>query len=146
MPVNGYSVGRDVSLAVILPGGQALNIGGDSITNFKSKQDTVDDRRRPINGKRKIVRFFDGWSGSFAVDRQDSTLDDYFAALEAGFFAGQNEQPVSITETIQELSGALSQYRYTDVLMTFEDAGDVAGDKVVTQSVTFTASRRLKIA
>jgi len=144
MPVNGYTVGKDYSLEIILPGGQPLILR--KITNFKKKQEVIEDKRRGINGVREIVRFFDGWSGSFALDRADGTLDDYFAALEAGFYAGLPEQPVSLTETIQENSGAISQYRLTNMLLTLDDAGDVAGDKVVTQSVTFTASRRLKIA
>ncbi|MFD2271412.1 hypothetical protein ACFS07_10430 [Undibacterium arcticum] len=41
--------------------------------------------------------------------------------------------PVTITETIQEVSGSISQYRYLQVLLTLEDAGNYKGDDSVHQ-------------
>jgi hypothetical protein len=99
-----------------------------------------------LDGISRPVRFFDGWTGGFDLERQDSTVDDYFAQLEANYYAGLNEAPVSITETITEVSGAVTQYRYLGVLLKLDDAGDKAGDSTIKQKLSFMASRRVKVA
>lgn len=142
MPINDFTVGRDVTLNIVTPSG-ALNVS--LITDFQSKQETVDQKIKGLDGVTRPLRFYDSWTGSFIVERQDSTLDDYFSQSEANFYAGVSEGPVSITETIQERSGALSQYRYVGVLMKYDDAGAFRGDASVKQSVSFFAARRLKI-
>ncbi|MFD2271836.1 hypothetical protein ACFS07_13390 [Undibacterium arcticum] len=54
--------------------------------------------------------------------------------------------PVTITETIQEVSGSISQYRYLQVLLTLEDAGNYKGDDSVHQKMRFVAARRVKVS
>ena len=142
MPINGFSVGRDVSLDVVTASGP-LNFG--LITKFSSKQSSKEEAIKGLDGITRPVRFFDGWSGSFNMERQDSSLDDFFAMLEANYYAGMNEAAVTITETITEVNGAITQYRYTGVLLKYEDAGDWSGDATVKQSVSFVASRRVKV-
>lgn len=143
MPINGYSVGRDYTIVVQTSTGPLqLN----KITSFKSKQEVTDVKVKRLDGITDHVRFFDGWSGSFDVERQDATADNYFAAIESNYYAGINEQPAQIYETVTEASGAVSQFRYDGVLMTLADAGNRAGDATVKQSINFVASRRIKVA
>jgi hypothetical protein len=87
-----------------------------------------------------------GWSGGFDLDRADSTLDDYFAARESDYYGGIASPTISITETISEVSGSISQFRYTGVALKFEDAGNKGADKTVGQKVSFKAARRIKIS
>ena len=143
MPLNGYSVGRDVSLTIIGPAGP-LNF--NQITSFMAKQDITDQKVKGLDGITRHVRFPDGWAGSFEIERQDSTVDDYFAGLEANYYAGLNELPVTITEIITEVSGAVSQYRYLQTLLKIEDAGTWKGDATVKQKVSFVASRRIRVS
>lgn len=143
MPVNNFSVGRDVSLDIVGPSGP---IRFSLITNFNSKQASKENTVKGIDGITRPVRFFDGWTGSFSVERQDSTVDDYFTQLENNYYAGINEGSVTITETITEPNGAITQYRYTGVLLKLDDAGSWAADNTVKQSISFMASRRLKVA
>lgn len=143
MPQNGYSIGRDVTLNVITADG-VLPITG--VTSFQSKQDTTEEKVKRIDGEIDHVRFFEGWSGRFMVERRDSTPDRYFNQIEANYFAGVEEGEVTITETITEESGSVSQYRYRKVLLKFEDGGEWAGDKTVKMTVSFIASRRITIA
>lgn len=143
MPQNGFTVGRDVSLDIIGPTGPLrLSL----ITAFSSKPDINDQRIKGLDGITRHVRFPDGWSGSFSIERQDSTLDDYWAQMEANYYAGLSEQPMTITETITEVSGAVSQYRYLQVLLRLDDAGNYSGDATVKQQVSFVAARRVKVA
>ncbi len=143
MPIQGYSVGRDYTLVIQTSNG---TLQPNKITEFKSKQDVTDVRVKRLDGITDHVRFFDGWSGGFSIERQDATLDNYFAQLEAGYYAGINEQAAQIYETIQEANGAVSQFRYDGVLMTLDDAGTRAGDATIKQSISFVASRRIKVS
>lgn len=142
MPQNAFSVGRDISLDVITQNGP-LSFG--LITKFTSKQDVVDKKIKGLDGITRHVRFFDGWSGGFEITRQGSELDDFFANAEADYYAGVTEQGSTITETISEVDGSISQYRYLGVLLKFDDAGDKAGDDTINQKVSFMASRRIKV-
>ena len=84
MPINGFSVGRDVSLDVVTASGP-LNFG--LITKFSSKQSSKEEQIKGLDGITRPVRFFDGWSGSFSIERQDSLLDDFFAAAARAGYA-----------------------------------------------------------
>jgi len=143
MPVNGFSVGRDVTLTIVGPSGP-LNFS--LITGFTAKPEQSEKKVKGLDGITRHARFPDGWTGSFDIERQDSTVDDYFAALEANYYAGINEQPCTITETISEVSGAVTQFRFLNVLLKLDDAGDWSGDNTVKQKLSFMASQRQKIA
>lgn len=143
MPQNGFSVGRDLSLDFVTASGP-MSIG--LITKFTRKQDTTEKKVKGIDGVTRHVRFFDGWSGSIEITRQDATLDNYFTQLEADYYTGVSEQACTITETISETNGSISQYRYLGVLLKFDDAGDSSGDDTVSQKLSFLASRRIKVS
>lgn len=143
MPVNNFTVGRDCTLTVVTASGP-LNL--NLITGFQSSPEMAEVKVKGLDGITRHARFFDGWRGSFDIERQDSTVDDYFAQLEANYYAGINEQPATLTETITETSGQVSQYRYLQVLLKLDDAGAKRGDQTVKQRLSFVASRRVKIA
>ncbi len=142
MPINGLSVGRDISLDIITPQGPLrLN----KITKFTSKPEMVDEKIKPINAAPIHLRFPDGWSGSLEIERDSDTLDRYFAQIEDNYFVGLSETACTITETIIEPRDAISQYRYEGVLLKLEDAGEWEDAKSVKQKVSFVASRRKKV-
>lgn len=143
MPINGFSIGKDLILTVVTSAGP-LNLS--LITNFKSKQDTTEEKIKGLDGITRHVRFFEGWSGNFDIQRQDHAADDYFSQLEADYYAGVQETEVTITETITEVDGSVTQYRYREVLLKMDDAGEWKGDAAVKQMLSFIASRRVKIA
>lgn len=142
MPINGFSVGRDITLDIITAQG-LLQLG--LLTQFTSKPEVTDEKIKGLDGITRHVRFPDGWSGSFELKRQDNRLDTYFTQLEEDYYAGLNEQPATITETIVEPNGTLSQYRYEGVLLKLEEAGDWQGDKTIQQKLSFVASRRRRL-
>lgn len=143
MPQNGYSIGKDITLTVMTSAGQ-LQI--NEITGFHSKQETTKSKVKKISGQTRTLRFFDGWSGSFDVERADSVVEDYFIQLEANYYAGVEEQPVTIMETIQNPGGKPpSQYLYTGVILSLDDAGDWKGDATVKIRVSFEAERKVQV-
>jgi hypothetical protein len=143
MPINNFSVGRDVTLTIVTASGP-LNLS--LITGFHSRPNMAETAVKGLDGITRHVRFFDGWIGGFDVERADSTVDDYFAQIEANYYAGINEQPGTITETITEVNGAITQYRYLNVLLKYDDAGNWAGDQTVKLKLSFVAAQRQKIA
>lgn len=142
MPLQGYSVGRDITLVVILPGGLALQLG--IVTSWNAKQETTDQRVKRIDGNTDHLRFFDGWSGSFKMERDGPAIDQYFADLEANFFAGDDEPPATIVQTISEPDGSVSEFRFERVLLRYDDAGEWGSDKSVSQALSFMAARRIQ--
>lgn len=143
MPQQNYSVGRDLTLVVQTSAG-ALSLNG--ITKYRSKQESAEVRVKRLDGITDHLRFFDGWSGSFDIERRDSVIDDYFSQLEANYYAGINEQPCQIYETHQEPNGQITQYRHDGVLLTLDDAGEWSSDATVKVSLKFMSSRRIKTA
>ncbi len=142
MPVNGFSVGRDYAVNVQTPSGPLVF---NLVTKFASKPEQTVRKIKGLDGITRNVIFPDGWTGQFEIERQDSAIDDYFAALEAAYYAGQNRAPCTITETITEANGAVSQYQYIGVNLQLDDAGAAAGDEVVKQVVSFMAQQRVKV-
>jgi len=143
MPLNGFTVGRDVSTSISTPTGTlALSL----ITKFTAKPDTTDKKIKGLDGRTRHLIFPDGWTGSFEVERQNSQIDDFFAAQESNYYAGLNLLPSTITETINEVDGSVSQYQFVGVIFKLDDAGDFAGDESVKQKVTFMAETRIKLA
>ncbi len=143
MSINGFSVGRDIALTVVTSSGPlTFNL----ITAFSAQQETRDYMVKGLDGVPRPVRQFNGWRGRFELERADSTPDDYFSQLEANYFAGISENPVTLTETVSEVSGAITQYSYVGVLLKLDSAGEWSGDSTVKQTISFVASRRVKVA
>ena len=143
MPLNGFSVGRDVTTTISTSDG---TLSPTLITAFTSKQEQTTTKVKGLDGVTRTLVFPDGWSGSFDMDRQDSTLDDFFANAEANYFAGLDSSTATIMQTVSEPNGAVNQYQYTGVVLKFDDAGSWKSDAAVTQKLSFTAERRIKVS
>lgn len=142
MPQNGYNVGRDVTIVIQTPYGP-LSI--PKVTKFNPKPDVVEVKIKRMDGVVDHLRIPNGWSGTLEVPRDGSTVDDYFAQVEADFYSGVNEQPSSIYETIANPNGSISQYRYEGVMLSLDDAGERSGDKEISQRMKFVGSRKIRI-
>jgi hypothetical protein len=143
MSQGQYNIGRDIGLTIVTQGGPLTLT---TITSFKSKSDDNVQKLVLLNGITDHLRFFQGWSGSFVIERASAVLDQYFALLEDNYYRGIRERYASITETIQEVNGAVSQFRYPGVILSLADAGDYSGDKSVKQTMNFVSRRRVQIA
>src|SRR5260370_15463328 len=121
MPMNGFAVGRDLTLNVIGFDGAIHSFGLQ--TNFDAKMITNKVRIKGLDGIIRYLEIPDGWDGTFSYTKQDDLIDAYFANLEASYYAGQNVPASSITETIQNPDGSTSQYRFTGVMTSYDYAG-----------------------
>ena len=143
MPSNSFTVGRDISLTIVTPSG-VLTIPG--LTEFSADPETTKLKSKAIDGTTRHAVIPDGWKGSFKVDRIDPTLDNYWAQFEASYFSGVNITAATITEVLQEADGSITEWRYEGVVLDLDKAGDYGGDKLVSQSLSFMASRKIKVS
>lgn len=139
---GGYNTGKDVSIDINTPTGP---IRLSKLMKFDSKPKVTNQEITPLNGLTDELMIPKGWTGTFEAERVDSTLDDWWAQFEADYYAGVNQTPATITETISEISGGVTTWRYTHVILKLEGAGQKEGDKTIRQQMSFTARRRIKV-
>ena len=144
MPLSRLSVGRDCTIDLTDP-----NTGGivslAVVTSFDAKMDGTQLKSKALDGVVRHATEYDGWSGSINLDRKNPNLDAFFAVLEGLYYSGQNVAPQTITQTVQESDGSISQYRYTGVALDYQDAGNWQNGKFVAQKLSWRASRRIKV-
>lgn len=144
MPVNGYTVGRDVTITIITPLGAVAT--WEQVTSFSKKQDTVDVKVKRMDGVVDHLMMPDGWSGSIALSRGSSDVDAYFATLETSYYNGVDIGSGSIVETITETDGSVSQFTYTGVMLKLSEGGTASGEAEVKQQIDWVGSRRKQTA
>ena len=145
MPINSLSVGRDVVLDIIDPSNGGI-LAWSALTAFQSRQQTRRLQSIGLDGTNKFAEIPQGWEVSFSLDRSSSAVDDYFATVEDGYFTGLNYLGVLVTETISEVDGTTSQYRYENLALKLADAGNKSGDNLVKMKIEGIASRRRKVS
>lgn len=143
MSQMGYSIGRDVSIVITLPDGTQLRLG--KVTSFEAKPDTTKTKIKGLDGVVDNLRFWEGWNLTLKTERRNPDLDNYFATLEANYWAGIGEKPCTVQETISEPDGSVTQWRYERVTFDY-DPGTWEADKTVSQTITGTAGKRIKQA
>jgi hypothetical protein len=143
MPQAGLNIGSDYRFDIYTSTG-LLTL--PTLLNFKKRKLTQKMTVKPLNTLPIHLSFQEGgWEGSFEVSRADATLDAYFAAFEAAYYAGINQPAGFIQETIQEISGPPSTFQFQGVTLYFDDAGDAEAEKNVVQRVSFLASTRVQL-
>jgi hypothetical protein len=145
MPVNGYTVGRDVTITLAAQGGTSIVIASSQVTQFDAKPAKKEDWSRPLNLPPMPIYIPDGWTGTVTVDRQDDTLDAFQASLEANFWAGGNTPSGTILETITESNGSVTQWQYNNAMFWVADPGRFQADGKVSQTLDFCSGTRVRI-
>lgn len=138
-----FSLGRDTSLVVISPLGTELSI--PYVTQFDAKQETHRVTIRPLNGPPQAVDIPDGWNISIHVERASSAVDDLFAAIELGYWAGGIIGTGEVYVYISEPDGSTSTWLYSGVTMKLTDAGTFKIDSAVTQTIDAYAVSRKRV-
>lgn len=139
MSVNNLSVGKDIVISFNGPNGP---VKFDRVKMFSSKQKTSNRETAALDGVNRHVNIPMGWEGSFEAERVGNSIDEFFQILEDNYYAGRNIPTLTITETITEANGSLTQYQYIGVVLTLDSAGDWKADDYVTQKITFSSEKR----
>lgn len=140
MPINGISVGRDVTLTFTDSTGAVITL--PRLKNFSSKQKTSNRESASLDGINRHVNIPMGWEGSFEFERTGPELDNYINSQESLYYAGKNVSTATITETITEADGSVNQWQYIGCVFTYESAGDWKAEEYITQKLAFSAQER----
>jgi hypothetical protein len=144
LPANEFSIGSDWVIDLLDPitgGVQSFSL----LTGFSKQQNTTEIRSNALDGLTRIYHVPETWSGTCTYDRATRAIDDYFVAREDVYFSGRVQQPCTITETIREVDGSTSQYRYTGVSFTLSNGGNAQAKDRVEMSIDWIASRRVRV-
>lgn len=115
------------------------------IESFTANENADVQDHTAIDGITRHPKFYMGWHGSFVVQRSTPALDNYFADQERIYYQGGDQVNVTITQTIKEINGAISQWQYTDCVLSLTDGGGYSGTSIVKESVSFKARRKIKL-
>lgn len=137
-----FNTGRDVSVDVVGPNGI---ISLSLVTDFNSHQAISKLKSAGLDGVTRYYNVPDGWMGSISIDRADRNLDDLIQLYEATYYTGGTFTYGSITETVQEVNGTISQFRFVNVVFSCSDAGNWRKDSNVTPKLDWEASRRILV-
>lgn len=144
MATYDFSLGRDLSLDIVDPQQGLLRFPIRTGWDVKAIYHEIDSVALDAVHRHRDIP--SGWQGTLDLDRADNTVDAYFAAFEANFYNGADQPKLTITESIKERDGSISQYRYENVTIRLEDAGGWKGNDKRTLRVAFNAERRKQIA
>jgi hypothetical protein len=143
MPINNFSIGKDVSLVITTPRGP-LTLSG--ITDFSAKPIVSTLKSKDLSGITRHGYIPDGWELSFKLDRLDTTADDYWAQFEADYFAGLNQASGTVFESIREANLSVSQWQYLQFVLKLDSHGDYSADKKVEQSISGMATQKVRLS
>lgn len=142
MPLNGFTIGRDVAVDMFFPQGA---VRFSNVTGFEAKSIQTGIESKGLDGTDRFGTIPSGWQGTLTIDRADANMDIAFDQLETAYYAGQNVQAGSINETITEPSGAITVWKYVGVAFQYDEHGSFQGDAKVSQSLSWRASRRIRL-
>lgn len=145
MGVNSFNIGRDGSQITIFDS-LAGQVTFNGMISFDTKARTKELESENITGT-TVFRFVpNGHEGTFEFDRQDSSVEAYFAQLEANFYAQLPPPVATITQTINELDGSVTQFQYIGVQLNLTDAGSWKGLDKVNPKVGWKASKKIPLS
>ncbi|MDY3551405.1 hypothetical protein R5W24_000481 [Gemmata sp. JC717] len=145
MSVNNFTTGIDVSVQINTSYGPLL-IPATAILDFKADPETTKLRSKGIDGLTRHAVIPDSWKGSIMIDRLDQAVDNWWGRLEEDYYANRRVGNATIIQRIREQDGTVSTWRFEDVCLTLDSAGDYAADKKVEQSISFQAARRVRVS
>jgi hypothetical protein len=142
MPYNTFSIGSDCQLVVMGPFGR---VDLAHVTGFEANQVTMAIRVDRLDGVQLGAELPKGWSGNFTLDRGSPMADDFIAAIEQAYLAGQSIPAGTLYQYVNEPDGSTSTYQFSGVVFKLTSAGVYRGDAPVAQRLEFYASSRASI-
>lgn len=143
MPANGLTTGIDSKITFSdADGVRQFAI----LESFHSSENADAPEKVAMDGSTRFPKFHKGWKGSFTFQRTSDVLDRYIALQESEFYGGIDQLPGTITQTITNVDGSVSQYSFSNVVLILENAGDYTGTDIVTQTFSWMASRKQQLA
>ena len=143
MPITGINIGKDIVVSIADNNGF---VTVNRVKNWNAVQKTNKRESIALDGINRHMNIPIGWEGSFEMERISPDVDIYLANLELTYQNGGTIPPLTITETITEADGSITQFQFQECVIQLDSAGTWAGDDYVTQKMSFSASFRKQLA
>lgn len=138
-----FTIGRDITLDLSDPVQGIVRFAIRTGVTFTPVFESL--KSKGLDGQPRHAEIPDGHRIAVDTDRADSRLDDYFCQKEENYFNGVADPNITFTETITEVSGAVSVYRYTDVAIKLTNGGTFRGNTIATMALEGMAARKRKV-
>lgn len=142
MLYNTFTVSNDCQLVIMGPYGR---IDLAHVTGFEVSQVTQAVRVDRLDGVQLGAELPKGWSGMFELDRGSSAADDFIAAIELAYLAGQPIGAGTLYQYVNEPDGSTSTYQFSGAVFKLLSARVYRGDAAVAQRLQFYASSRVRV-
>ena len=143
--VNRFDTGKQCSLVVVhalAPGGR-LDL--PLVTDFDAKPTYHDITSNGLDGYTRTMHIPQNVPLSFSVDRTDSTIDAFCSAMWQSYYLSGFVAVGQVFHYVQEASGSQSTTQFMDVAFKVDDLGSWKKESAVSQKLTGTAMRYLRI-
>ena len=144
MSVNGLNVGVDFNFGLFDTNTQQVLPLGD-VQSVKETAQKHDIKSMPYNAPPKFGYIPDGYSGTFAITRTGSQMEQLQILLANNFNNGVPIQSGFLNKIVND-AGVVSKYQYTGVTFFLSDIGDISREKTVTQTMVWMASDKQRLA
>jgi hypothetical protein len=139
-----FNLGKDNRIDIFDPVSGAV-MAWSILTSFEATPEVNIVKSVGIDGTNRFRTQSQSYSLAMSFDRASAAMDDWWTRYEADYYAGRIQSPIIITQTIQELDGSVSQYRFTGVSLSPTSLGTWKGDDKVEMQFKGMASRREKV-
>lgn len=145
---NGqFNTGIDMSVSIVDQNGAFIDLGGE-VTSFKATPNFKEIETDPIsnNGEPDYAEVRSGWRGTIMVTRYRGTLDALDSQQEALYHTQGAFAKYTITERVRnKLDGSIDVFQFQRCTLRVDDPGEYKKDGDVAVTLSFKASRRLKL-
>jgi hypothetical protein len=117
-PANSFSVGKDLAVILVGPTGvvQLPKITG---WHFEPQYDSFSSK--PLDGPTRKLDLPDGHNFSIKYDREDATVDNFFALIEAAYWAAGGFVPTfTMYAYITERSGGQTTFEFVEATVKYK--------------------------
>jgi hypothetical protein len=142
---DAFSVGKDNTIDFIDPLTGTLRSFA-IIVSVQIKPENKKISSNAMDGTNRFAYLPQGGTINITFDRGSGDLDRFAADLEAAYYAGGTIPQSQITQTIKELDGSISQFRFEGVAVNVNDLGTWKGDDKVNPTLEAAYGRRVKVA
>jgi len=142
MAINNLSLGPDITLNIHSPTGEVVI---PTVVSFMCEPTPEVRKSVAINGNVLFAPIPLGYTGSLETDRTSPAIEEFWTNYEKQYYAGVNLQPSTITVTIREANGSITQWIATGVMFDAQSFGTWSGTDFVKQTLKFNAAKYQQI-
>jgi hypothetical protein len=133
----GLPTGKVTRILLIDPDGARISLG--KVTEWTFKEDIKEVESTGLDGDRDVLMAYNGCSGSFMSEMQDTGLYDFFQARKIEYQATGNYRYSSFFGYITYPDNTELAIQFSDVALKLDTNGEFKNEETVKLKVSFIA-------